>query len=121
MSCVEDLEKKYPAFVYSVRGGAVLEKTRIGVIYLRRMDLIPIQYFNVNPKRLKLKISVSLSYVGLYPLASYTCWCGGGIYKIAVFVKNPFKQIQDLMNTIVMMGMLLQAIGLLSSLTTMFM
>jgi hypothetical protein len=121
MSCVEDLEKKYPAFAFSVRGGAVLEKTRIGVIYLRRIDLIPIQYFSVRPKKLKLKTTISLTYIGLNPLDSYTCWCGGGIYKIAVFVKNPFKQLQDLMNTIIMMQMLLQTIGLLSSLTTIFM
>jgi hypothetical protein len=117
---MENLEKTYPAFVFSVRGGAVLEKTRVGVIYLKRVDLIPIQYFYVNPKRLKLKISISLTYTGLYPLGTYTCWCGGGIFKIAVFVKNTFKQMQELMNTIVMMQMLLQTIGLLSSLTTMF-
>jgi len=114
---MEYLEKKYPAYVYFVQGGSVLEKTRVGVIYLKRVDLIPIQYYSVNPKKLKLKITISLTYTGLDPLKSYTCWCGGGIYKIAVFVKNPFKQIQDLMNAVVMMQMILQVIGLLSSLT----
>jgi hypothetical protein len=117
---MENLERNYPAFTFGIRGGAVLEKTRVGVIYLRRIDMIPIQYFNVNPKKLKLRISASLTYTGLNMFGSYTCWCGGGIYKIAVFVKNPFKQVQDLMNAIVTMQMVLQVIGLLSSLTTMF-
>ena len=120
MSCMEYLEKKYPAYVYFVQGGAVLEKTRLGIIYLKRVDIIPIQYYNVNPKRLKLRISVRLSYAGLNMFGSYTCWCGGGIYKIAVFTKNPFKQIQDLMNLLVVLQMILQTIQLLSSLTTMF-
>jgi hypothetical protein len=117
---MENLEKTYPAFTFNVRGGAVLEKNRIGVIYLRRIDLTSIQYYYVSPKRLKLRISASLTYTGLNMFGSYTCWCGGGIFKIAVFVKNPFKQMQELMSTIVMMQMLLQTIGLLSSLTTMF-
>jgi hypothetical protein len=117
---MENLERTYPAFTFNVRGGSVLEKTRVGIIYLRRVDLIPIQYYYVTPKRFKLRISVSLAYAGLNMFGSYTCWCGGGIYKIAVFVKNPFKQIQDLMNLMVYMQMLLQTIGLLSSLTTMF-
>ena len=116
MSCMEYLEKKYPAYVYFVQGGSVLEKTKVGVIYLKRVDLIPIQYYSVNPKRLKLRISISLTYTGLEPMKSYTCWCGGGIYKIAVFVKNPFKQVQDLMNLMVYMQMILQTIQLLSSL-----
>jgi hypothetical protein len=118
---MEYLERTYPAYIYDVRGGSVLEKTRVGIIFLKRADLIPIQYYHVSPKRLKLRISISLTYTGLNPFGSYTCWCGGGIYKIAVFVKNPFRQLQDLMNTIIMMQMLLQTIGLLSSLTTMFM
>jgi hypothetical protein len=113
---MEYLERTYPAFIYNIRGGAVLEKTRVGVIYLRRIDMIPIQYYSVNPKRLKLRISISLTYTGLEPMKSYTCWCGGGIYKIAVFVKNPFKQVQDLMNLMVYMQMILQTIQLLSSL-----
>jgi len=113
---MEYLERTYPAFVFGVRGGSVLEKTRVGVIYLRRVDLIPIQYYSVNPKRLKLKITSRLTYTGLNPLGTYTCWCGGGIFKIAVFVKNPFKQIHDIMNAVVVMQILLQAIGLLSSL-----
>jgi hypothetical protein len=118
---MENLERTYPAFIYGVRGGSVLEKTRVGIILLKRADLIPIQYYYVSPKRLKLRISVSLAYAGLNMFGSYTCWCGGGIYKIAIFVKNPFRQLQDLMNLMIYMQMILHEIGLLSSLTTIFM
>jgi len=116
MSCMEYLEKTYPAYIYDVRGGGVLEKTRVGIIFLKRVDLIPIQYFHVPPKRLKLRISISLTYTGLNSFGTYTCWCGGGIYKIAVFTKNPFRQLQDLMYLLVYMQMILQTIQLLSSL-----
>jgi hypothetical protein len=118
MSCVEYLEKTYPAFVYSISGGAQLERNRVGVIKLNIANLLPIEYYSVPPKRLKLKIRIDLSYTGLNPTQEYTCWCGGGIYKVAVFVKNPFRQVVELVNTLMQMQVLLYTIQLLASLAT---
>jgi hypothetical protein len=118
MSCVETLEETYPAFTYKVSGGSVLERDRVGVIKLNIANILPIEYHNIPPKRLKLKISIRLSYAGLNPLQEYTCWCGGGIFKIAVFVKNPFRQVVDLLNMVIQMQMLLYTIQLLTSLFT---
>jgi hypothetical protein len=118
MSCVEYLEKTYPAFVYRVSGGSVLEKSRVGIIKFKIANILPIEYHNIPPKRLKLKIRIDLSYAGLNPLQEYTCWCGGGISKIAVFVKNPFKQVVDLMNMVMQIQMLMYSIQILTSLFT---
>jgi hypothetical protein len=118
MSCVEYLETRYYPYVYSVSGGSVLEKNRVGIIKLNIANLLPIEYYSVPPKRLKLKIDVRLTYTGLNPLQEYTCWCGGGISKIAVFVKNPFKQVADLMNMVIQMQMLMYSIQILTSLFT---
>jgi hypothetical protein len=118
MSCVEYLENTYPAFVYRVSGGAQLERNRVGVIKLNIANLLPIEYYSVPPKRLKLKINVRLTYTGLNPTQEYVCWCGGGISKIAVFVKNPFRQVMELMNIVMLMQVLLYTIQLLASLAT---
>jgi hypothetical protein len=116
MSCMEYLETSYYPYVYSVSGGAQLEKNRVGIIKFKIANILPIEYHNIAPKRLKLKINVRLTYTGLNLLQQYTCWCGGGISKIIIFVKNPFKQLNELANAMINTQMLFTTIQLLTSL-----
>jgi hypothetical protein len=98
------------------KGGAQLEKNRIGIIRLPLRDLLPIEYIYKPPRKLVLRIRISLGYVGLYPTSWYTCYCGGGISKIIIFAKNPFKQLNELANAMINTQMLFTTIQLLTSL-----
>jgi hypothetical protein len=118
MSCVETLEETYPAFTYKVSGGSVLERDRVGIIRFNIGDILPIEYHNIPPKRLKVKIKVNLSYSGLSLLQEYRCLCGGGISKIVVFVKNPFKQVAELVDILMQIQIIILTIQLLTSIFT---
>jgi len=118
LSCVEEIESQYPLYIFSIKGGALLEKTRAGIIKLDNSNLVSIIFTNSVAKKLALRISASLTYYGYYTSQTYTCRCGGGIYKIAIFAKDPYKQISELMTTYTQLQVLLNTIQILSSLTT---
>jgi len=101
-----------------MRGGGILEQTRLGVITFR-YPMTVIQYHNHRPKRLKLRIKVNVSAIGLNPFASYVCYCGGGINRIAIMVKSPFKQLLNAVNSVLQLQLLLSVIQILANLVHM--
>jgi hypothetical protein len=116
VSCVERYEIHYPEYRFPIEGGSILEQTRTGVILLRVPPLVTVQFYDYKPKRLVMKIRIVVNVVGLDPTGRYVCHCAGGIKLIAVFVKNPFKQVADLMNIVIQLHVLLYVLQLLTSL-----
>ncbi|MEM2158381.1 MAG: hypothetical protein QXO72_05150 [Sulfolobales archaeon] len=120
MSCVEQWKEQNFPHNWDICGSVMQEN--VGVIKIPIIEVIKIpriEYINAVPRRLRIRVTMSLGYSG-YLMKQYICNCSFGLARVIVLSRSPLQKLMESISTIVNLNILFSVIQLISTISTIF-